>query len=163
MSYDLKDCVSIDPLDIEAEFVRLPSDLAYWSQQYADAYEAWLDAKIDRETLYGQLYEEKLLELESQISQRPKVGRGKGVSDVMLEAAIKRDQEYIFARKKEIKAESEKVRLHGVLEALGAKKDGLVSIGATRRAEMERDPMIRDRSNIDREIHNNRGQAAEDG
>jgi hypothetical protein len=133
----LRECTQIEPLYLEEEFVRLPADIAFWTERYAQAYHYALDRELYRKTMYGKLYSEHSTALA--------VGRvgARGPSVELIKAAVEQDPMYIAACQEENNAESAKVRLYGVVEALRAKKDALVSIGAQRRAEMSGDPMIR--------------------
>jgi hypothetical protein len=67
-----------------------------------------------------------------------------------------RDPDGQQARAKEVAADAERVRLYGVLDALRSKRDMLISLGAHIRAEMQHDPMIRERAALDREVATNR-------
>lgn len=140
----LKECVRVEPMLLEEEFVRLPSDIAFWSERYAEAYFHFLDRESYRKELYGRLYVEhnKALSMGRMGTRGPTVGE--------IDAAVLQDPLHAAARKEENQAEAAKIRLFGVMEALRAKKDALVSIGATRRAEMSGDPMIRRDAAIER-------------
>lgn len=131
----LKDCVVMDPLFIQEEYVRLPADLAYWNQKYADALRAHLRAKIDLDRIEAQVYLEKR-----------EVGYASGgkTTEATVAAQVACDARVLAAREVAVMAEAEKARLHGVVNAVSAKKDMLVSLGAHVRQEMDGDPTIRE-------------------
>lgn len=144
----LDECTKIEPAVLEEEFVRVPSDLAFWNNKYAGMYRLWLECKAQRETLYAQLYGEKRTELEAFSAK----GRA---TEAAIDASIMLDDRYTKARAAEIASESEKVRLGGVMDALRSKRDMLISLGAHERATMGHDPTIRARA-IEREVDENR-------
>ena len=131
----LDDCVKVEPVALEDEFIRLPGDLAYWSERYADAYEMFLDAKLVRERVYAELTMKHRDRLSLTSKGRVTVGE--------IEAAVILDADYLEAKTNENAAESNKIRMHGIVEALRAKRDMLISVGAHQRAEMDHDPSIR--------------------
>lgn len=131
--YLAKAC-EIDPLCIQEEYVRLPADLAYWNQKYAIAFRAWARARLSR----------KRLEAVLAIEHREQFAvDGRKATEGMVTAAVETDDRLEAAAAFEVEAEVEKVRLWGVLDAVRAKKDMLVSIGAHVRAEMNSDPTVR--------------------
>src|ERR1700690_4016698 len=77
----LAECVQIEPLVITEEFVRLPSDMAFWNERYSNAYQAFLQAKIITEQTRNRLWGEHKNRLEV-LSTRGKVT----ISDI--EAAV---------------------------------------------------------------------------
>jgi hypothetical protein len=129
----LVECVETDPLNLEREFVRLPSDYAYWSELYSRALTAMLLAKLKTKRVGARL----------RIGMREILEARKGkATESMVDAAVIESQEMQDTENEELAAEVEKVRLAGVLEAVKTKRECLVSIGATLRKEMERDPEI---------------------
>ena len=146
----VRDAVTIEPAVIQEEYVRLPGDLAYWGAQYAAAYKDWQEAKVQRELVTAQLTAEHRVALEAK-SKRVTVGE--------VEAAVTLDQRWVEAKGVEIRAETEKIEVQHVVEALRAKRDMLVSLGAHYRMEMENDPVIRRQRALDREINEANKQA----
>lgn len=131
---ELARCVNIEPLILNEEFVRLPSDLAYWNGQYSEALKTYLTTKLQLKRLEAQLQMEKRVELETQ---------NKKVTESMVEAAIEIDDRHHAAQLALIESECEKEKLDGFCEALRTKKEMLISLGASLRAEMNGDPMLR--------------------
>jgi hypothetical protein len=133
---DFAKCVAIEPMALQEEFSRVPSDIAYWNEVYAQAYQAWLELKLARERTWAQAYQEK----QSFLLTLGKSGRGPTVGEI--EAEVTQSSEYLEVRSKEIAAETEKIRTGGMVDALRSKRDMLISLGAHQRAEMQHDPSI---------------------
>lgn len=131
----LRECVGIDPLTLNDEFVRIPSDLAYWNARYARALRAYLTAKVDKDITRGRL--EPMMRLAIQ-------NAGGKPTEKQIDALIDSNQDYIDACYKLVDAEVEKNEVYGALDAIRSKKEMLVSLGAHLRAEMQGDPRIRD-------------------
>lgn len=136
LSVELLDAVSVEPSDIQEEFARCPADIAFWATRYARAIKDAALAKAERERLFGSLLtdQELIASLELRIGKRPSIDQLKG--------EIENVAEYRAARSSEIDADCERVRLRGVFEAILAKRDCLVSLGAALRAELRSDPQI---------------------
>jgi hypothetical protein len=132
----LRDSVMIEPLQVSEEFVRLPSDLAYWNSKYADALRQHLLAKLTVEETEAELYgrhRDRLLAAGSKATVNE------------IDAAVQSDPELHQARLAAIDAEVTKARVHGIVSAVSAKRECLVSLGAQLRQEMENDPVVRAR------------------
>lgn len=141
----LSECVRIEPLALEEEFVRLPSDLSFWNQRYSEVYRYWLQCKIEVGEVKARVQLEERDRLEN-------AAKGKRVTIGEVEDALVLNAEYQKAKMREITVEAEKVRLWGVLDALRSKRDMLISLGAHIRAEMSNDPLIRQQARIEREV-----------
>lgn len=123
----LFDSVTVVPELIGEEFVRVPVDMAYWSARYASAHQDFLRAKLNAERKRAEV----------RISERRRlIDEHLKYTEPFLDALVDSDERYIAAEDARINAEGERARLAGVLEAVRAKKDMLVSIGAHQRAEM---------------------------
>lgn len=128
------ECVEIDAFAIQEEYMRLPADLAYWNERYASVHRHWLEMKAKRERVYAERLMVVRQGLQFELDSDPlKKGR---ITISEVEVGVMRDDAYMAVRDKEISAEAEKIRLWGVLDAIRAKKDMLVSLGAHMRAEM---------------------------
>ena len=134
----LKDCVTIEPLAIQEEYVRLPSDLAYWNAQYAEAQKELQVAKVDLDVLERELYAVVRNELEQ--------GAGKRVTEKMIEAGMGQSSVWVDAKKRVATAEGDRAKMYGILDAVRTKKEMLISLGAHLRIEMAGDPVLRDQS-----------------
>jgi len=140
--------VKIDPLNLQAEFIALPAELARANQQYADAVEDFLQAEMVMERTTAQLtmeHRERLL-MEAQAVAGIEGKKGvpaRAVTVDQVKSAVESDSRWETVKLGYIACEVEKVRSRGTVDALQAKKDALVSLGAMIRAEMSADPTIR--------------------
>jgi hypothetical protein len=131
--------VAIEPLALQEEYVRLPSDMAHWGARYARAFKAWKLAALAEERVEAELH----LEHRERLAM---LGGGEGKKGPTVDAvksAVVNDQRYHDAHYRTIEAEVEKLRVQGTLEAVRAKREMLVSLGAQLRAEMQSDPRVR--------------------
>jgi hypothetical protein len=143
------DAVSIEPLLLEEEFSSIPAHLARYNHLYAQAYETFLLAKA----AYDQTYSGASIKIREDATEDGKKKPTEGTINALIEV----DDDVIEARLRMIKAEVEKVRLWGVLDALRAKKDALISIGAHIRAEMGGNPSVREQHRGARDVAATRG------
>lgn len=144
----LKRAVHIEAVALEDEFVRLPSDIAYWNERHSIALRAYLDAKMDRERVLGTLMCDLTLveELEAYLGKKPTVDQIKG--------RVLSDPKYDAAKRKENRTDQERTRLRGAVEALATKRDMLISLGAHVRLEMMHDPIVRRNLSRLRDVEN---------
>ena len=129
----LEEVVSIDPLNIDEHFRKVPAELAYYNQQYADCVESYLIAKAEVERQHALCFDRLSIEVDD---------RGKKLTVTALESKVQLDNDYHAAKIMMIKYEGEKVRLRGKVDVVSAKKEMLISLGAHIRVEMS-DPMVR--------------------
>jgi hypothetical protein len=129
----LRDCVTIDENQVEKEYVRISSDLAYWGQKYVDAHQVYLMAKLTVEETRSRLY----------LIAREKGKEGKAPSEATLTALVDSDESMHQVRLELVIAEVKRAKLHQVCEAIRAKKDLVVQLGASLRAQMQGDPVLR--------------------
>lgn len=151
----LKEAIDVDPEFLSEEFVRIPADLAYYNERYSRALGAYLEAKAERERIAGELsispkfikdLTDKINEYneEDEKPKRPTVDQ--------LKAAVLNDPAFIEARLIETRADAERTRLRGCVDALATKRDMVVSLGAHVRLEMQHDPVVRSRMAAMREL-----------
>lgn len=142
----LRSSTHVDDFDINGEYVRLSADLAYWNEQYAHAYRSWRVAKlaIDRVKSEQRAIIRANLEFEKA-----------KVTIAEVESLVLCTPQYQDAVRTELDAEFEKMRLFGVVDAVRAKKEMLVSLGAHMRAEMGPDMSLRRRSIEDEVVAGN--------
>ena len=131
----LKGEFEIDQLDLDNEFARLPGRLARANELYATALKKALLGKANRDRAYAAAY----IRLRDEAEEE-----GEKLTEATLKAQIEADDEYRDAVDEWVVAEGEKAQAWGVCEAIRAKKDGLVNIGANMRAEMSGDPSLRE-------------------
>lgn len=136
--------IRIEPLAIQEEYVRVPADLAFWSEQHSVLYREWQLAKFEREQEWGRAIERARADLSSE-----RKGLGRGPTVASIEAYAIQDPLYVKAKNEEIHLEAERQRLLGMVDAVRTKRDMLVSLGAHIRAEMERDPVIKEKDPLD--------------
>jgi hypothetical protein len=129
----LAQSVTVEPLQLEEEFVRLPADLAYWHARAADALREYQMSKLEQDKTEANL---RIVVREHIIATGGKPTESQVESGVMLRP------EYSEARARTIEAEVDYQRLRGVCEAVRVKRDALVALGQQARAEMS-DPVVR--------------------
>lgn len=129
----LAQSVTVEPLQLEEEFVRLPADLAYWHARAADALREYQMSKLEQDKTEANL---RIVVREHIIST------GGKPTESQVESGMVLRPEYSEARARTIEAEVEYQRLRGVCEAVRVKRDALVALGQQARAEMS-DPVVR--------------------
>lgn len=130
----LVECVRLDPIAIDEEFVRLPSDLAYWNECYADATREHLLAKHDAEVTKARV----MLEIRETAQA---TGAKLTVADV--EARVLLDARVEASAIRAVEAEAKRQHMRVRCESVMAKRDMLQSLGAKIRMEMV-DPVVRE-------------------
>lgn len=141
----LRQCVNINPEDIQGEFVRVSGYLAYWNTKYAEAMKNHLHAKIDTKVLASRL---------DPIVRQALTAAGAKLTEAMVKAAIVEHEQMVEAERYEADCEVQKNLHFGYLDAIRAKRDMLISLGAHLRAEMEGDPLIREQARARRVMDN---------
>ena len=133
----LRNAARIEPTCLDEEFIRLPGDIAFWTARHAAAIGHSLRAEGYRKKLRALL----LIEHRETMIQH-----GFKPTESQVDSKTECDDRYQEAVAAEITCEVERERLKGAVNALMAKRDMLVQMGANHRAEMERDPVVRDRA-----------------
>lgn len=123
----LQESVGILPEAIREEFVRVPADLAYWGERYAEAVKAFLTAEHERKVCWAKTH----LSVKELASLK-----GQKISEKDTEAWVEQTPEYQTAKLVEIEAEAGKAAAKARLDAVSAKKDMTMSLGAHIRSEM---------------------------
>jgi hypothetical protein len=126
----IRSATQIEPIAINEEFVRLPGDLAYWNGVYADAVRNLLDAQRLSDAGEARIRE----------GYRAKVTEK--VTEKYLDSCVAMDADFAKLREAEDDAEANKARAAGIVDAIRAKREMLVSLGAHMRAEMQPGPTI---------------------
>jgi len=124
----------IDPTNLHEEFVRLSADLAHWNAKYALAHENYLEADLELDRTEAALH----IEWRERLADE-----GSKVTEGAVKERVQTDQKYIAARIAKIDAEVERLKSRGVVDSIIAKKDMLISLGATVRKEMDGNPRLR--------------------
>lgn len=130
----LKECVTIEPMALEEEFIRVPSDLAYWGAKWADAQRTAALAKLTEKEVAAALDAEHREALAAQ---------GAKVTEKMVESAVVTDARMREATIARIDADAMEARFKAFADAVRTKKDMVSAIGLQVRAEMQADPSIR--------------------
>lgn len=115
----------IVPEDVKNEYTRMASQIARSTEEYSEALQAALEAKQLRDEAYASIY------MDICVSSKKKP------SEAYIRNEIFTTPEYQEACRDYAAAEGRKSRLAGDLEALRAKKDMLVSLGAHVRLELQ--------------------------
>lgn len=138
-----REMLRIDPEALNEQFYRISSEIAYLAAVHAKFIGLHLRAKARTKRLLGLLRLRAREELAAMGSAKP--------NESVVDARVEQMREYQQAQADEFEADVRRETAKGrVLGAL-AKKDMLVQLGANRRAELERDPVIRDRMRAIRE------------
>src|SRR5581483_865017 len=142
------------PVALQEEFVRWSGDYAYWNQRFADASRLAAKAKLEREQTHSRLTLEVVATAEAKIEAaanatldpaKKKDAKAPKMPTVgEIEARVITNEQYSTAKMAEMDAAIEQERISGVLQMLRGKKDMLMQLGFTQRAEMGADPMVRD-------------------
>ena len=133
----LFDCVTIDENDLTSEYVRVPADMAYWGKRAADAERDHLLAKVRVEEAEASAQQRARDRLENDPST-------KRVTEAMVTAAAQQDPALRLAQQVYADAAATRKEVAGYLSAIAAKRDMLISLGATQRHEMNADLTIRE-------------------
>lgn len=128
----LLDC---DASMLDTEFEQLPADMGYWTSQLADRRRAAAAAKIEAERVETRLMLEERAVLAAE--------GGKAPGEWIVRAKVVQREEWRAAQFAMLDAEADAERVRGLVSALSAKKDMLVSLGAQARAEMDSNPSLR--------------------
>lgn len=141
----VREVVSIEPMLLQEEFVRMPSDLARYNHLYAQALRVHLLAKREVDRAWARAYLEEREQGEKQ-------------SEATLKAKVEISDEYQQARYHAVLAEVKLKEIGGVCEALRTKKDALISIGAHIRAELGGSPRVREQYKGARDVESTRAE-----
>ncbi|PCJ25638.1 MAG: hypothetical protein COA94_06055 [Rickettsiales bacterium] len=144
----LHESVSLDRTDLNREFARVSSDLAYWGEKYAQAERCHAEAKAEHEQVQARLYRQVRAVLEADAAAKASAAPTKKaparVTDSHVESEVVLTADYAVAYQEVIDCESAKTRVRMIIEAVKTKRDMLVSLGAQLRAELRGEPHIKD-------------------
>jgi len=130
----LKECVTIEPMALEEEFIRVPSDLAYWGARFADAQRDAALAKLRRD------------EVEAAIDAEHRTvaaSSGEKVTEKVIASRVAQDDRMKAVEIELIDADARAQRARAFCDAVRAKRDMVIALGSQVRAEMAADPSIR--------------------
>lgn len=123
----LRECIQVEPEALRQEFIRIPADLAYWGERFAVAVREHLAAEHHRKVTYAKVH---------LIVKQTAADKGQKISEKDTEAWVEQTPEVMAARAAEIEAEGAMQLARSRRDAIMAKKDMVVSLGAQARAEM---------------------------
>lgn len=137
MSFDAeyaRQCVALDNTDLQGEFCKYTADFSHWGEVYARAKQEESLAKLARDTTAADL----------DVQAREAMGGDKKPTEAAISGWVARHPAMQEAEKAVVVATYEMDRVRAVWEALRAKRDMLVGLGAQQRAEMQREPVVKD-------------------
>jgi len=141
---DVKNAVSIRA-DVQLEYIQLPSILARWGSERVALAKAQRLAELDLEVVKASAKKTAKEARLAEVEAAGKDSKLKPLSEDAADDAVTLSAEYRQARLRVIDATERKEQAQVMVDAVAAKKDMLVSLGADLRAEKEADPSIRDR------------------
>jgi hypothetical protein len=154
----MRERLRIDPMALQEEFVRIPGSIAYLGALHGKAVEDNLRARIRSKKLWGlmlmqareQLEEQNTTAQEQEDQAADKAGRKPKdvkvrITEAQVEGLAHQFKPWQDAQEDEARTERAVIEAKANFVAIVAKKDMLVQMGATERAEMERDPSVRAR------------------
>lgn len=127
------ECVRLEPTALEEEFVRYTPDLAFWGAQLAEAKRDEALLKLARDTTSSDL----------DGAARDALAGDKKPTEAAVSAWVQKHPVMQQAEQALINASYHVDKVRAVYDALRAKRDMLVGLGAQQRAEMQGDPTIR--------------------
>lgn len=127
---------SIEPTAIQEEYSAVPADVYRWASAVAERDEVLDYAERDLKSYEAR----RAVEIVDAVKAEEKVP-----GEAKITAAIRRESGWVKAVELVAKARRGKADALAVLEAVRAKKEMLISLGATQRLELEREALIRDR------------------
>ena len=128
-----RESVALDATALDQEFVKYTGDFAYWGSKLASAKQMESLAKLAKETTAADL----------DASGREALAGDKKPTEGAIAAWITRHPAMQDAEKAVIAATFEVDRVRAVWEAMRAKRDMLVGLGAQQRAEMQHEPTVK--------------------
>jgi len=112
--------------DLDRDLRDLPRQTAHWGWLAAEAHQASLSAKADKDHQYATVYARLK-------AVKGATGRSEGLTEAALEAKVELDPEYRHYVAKWIEAEGNAKRLQAAVMALQVKNSSLMQLGANER------------------------------
>lgn len=128
-----RECVKLEPTALEEEFVRYTADFAFWGAKYASAKQEESLAKLSRDTTAADL----------DVAAREALSGDKKPTEALVAAWVAKHPAMQAAEKEVIAATYDADRVRAIWDALRAKRDMLVGLGAQQRAEMQHEPVVK--------------------
>ena len=136
MEFDEKyarECVKLEPTALEEEFVRYTADFAFWGAKIATAKQEEALTKLSRDTTAADL----------DVAAREALAGDKKPTEALIAAWVAKHPAMQAAEKEVIAATYDVDRVRAIWEAMRAKRDMLVGLGAQQRAEMQHEPSVK--------------------
>ena len=128
-----RESVALDATALDNEFVRYTGDFAFWGAKLASAKQMESLAKLAKDTTAAEL----------DCTAREALAGDKKPTEGAIAAWVTRHPAMQDAEKACIAATFEVDRVRAVWEAMRAKRDMLVGLGAQQRAEMQHEPTLK--------------------
>jgi hypothetical protein len=128
-----KECVRLEPTALEEEFVRYTADLAYWGERLAEAKRTEALDKLQRDVVAADL----------DVAAREALAGDKKPTEAAVSAWVQKHPAMLESEKNLIECGFHVDRVRATYDALRAKRDMLVGLGAQQRAELQGEPTIR--------------------
>lgn len=128
-----RSCVTLEAENLQGEFVKYTSDLAYWGSLLASAKQMESLAKLTKDTTAAEL----------DGAARDVLAGDKKPTEGAIAAWVAKHPAMQEAEKGVIQATFEVDRVRAIWEALRSKRDMLVGLGAQQRAEMQHEPSVK--------------------
>ena len=128
----LEDALDITTTTVHEHYIKMPSELSYFNELYAKTVRRFLQMKVKYEQARAASY----LNIRQEHEEA-----GQKITEAKLSNLVETDEEVMQLRLSLAEAEASKQEAKGRCEALHAKKEMLISLGAHLRAEMS-DPTL---------------------
>lgn len=119
--------VTIDQHDLAGEYARVPADLAYWGVLAAESEAAYQRAKDELRRLEG----------EATLAAQASSFGGKSPNADRVKALVEQMPQVQDARRAVTRADAVRRRHRAIVDAISAKLQSLVSLGAQLRRELD--------------------------
>lgn len=140
---DIRERLRVDPTALTESMERCAGDIAYLGARAARAALAYGRTKIRHKKVRAIVY------IDCKNAAVDTYGSAKGGATVdFINAMVEQDDRLLEAAEDELTEEVRLAVAKSNLDAAKARKDMLVQLGATQRAEMERDPVVRRRVGV---------------
>lgn len=130
---------SIDPENVKDEYTRIPSFIATLNGVYAQSLRIAIMAKLNRDKVYAQIAQDIVADSE------------KKPAEATIKQMVMLDERYTRAVEQYAVAEERKALAFGRAQAMIAKKEMVVSLGAHVRKELDGIPGGADENDEDRD------------
>lgn len=139
---DVLAAVQLDRDNLDAEYMRVSADLAFWTKLAADAMEAELAAKVRVDQAKAALKEaegEAYLRVQERLAgAKPKPTVATLEAYVQTDDAVRGARARLHAEMQEhVRLAADRKRLDGVVSSIYTKREMLISLGAHVRKEMD--------------------------